>query len=161
MRKKEQDWIFDTDTCRCDLRSAGVLLQDGKVFLQRSAGGSEYALPGGHVRAGETTEHALLREWQEEMGVRVVCDRLLWVEECFWQQGGRQMHNLCFYYLIHLADGEALPDTGAFVPHRDNARVEAGYLSAEKLQEQVVYPDFLKTQLHALPLHPVHMVTEA
>lgn len=67
MKKIEQDWIFDTDTCRCDLRSAGVLLQDGKVFLQRSAGGSEYALPGGHVRAGETTEHALLREWQEEM----------------------------------------------------------------------------------------------
>ena len=64
----EKDWIFRTDEYICDLRTVGVLVRDGKLLVQRDRDGSEYALPGGHVKIGETTADGLVRE------------RMSWVE---------------------------------------------------------------------------------
>ena len=49
----DKDWIFRTDEYICDLRTVGVLVRDGKLLVQRDRDGSEYALPGGHVKIGE------------------------------------------------------------------------------------------------------------
>ena len=51
----DKDWIFKADEYICDLRTVGVLIRDGKLLVQRDRDGSEYALPGGHVKIGETT----------------------------------------------------------------------------------------------------------
>ena len=50
-----------------------VLVRDGKLLVQRDRDGSEYALPGGHIKIGETTvdgivmlswDGCLLKNWQ-------------------------------------------------------------------------------------------------
>ncbi len=75
---KNQDWLFATDECICDLRTVAVLVKDNKVLVQRDKDGNEYALPGGHVKIGETLEEGLIRETQEEMGVKIASKRMLW-----------------------------------------------------------------------------------
>ena len=67
----EKDWLFRTDEYICDLRTVGVLVRDGKLLVQRERNGSEYALPGGHVKIGETTADGLIREYKEETGVDI------------------------------------------------------------------------------------------
>ena len=96
----EKDWIFRTDEYICDLRTVGVLVRDGKLLVQRDRDGSEYALPGGHVKIGETTADGLVREYKEETGADIQVEKLLWTEECFWEWNGTQAHNIAFYYLI-------------------------------------------------------------
>ena len=81
----DRDWLFKSADSICELRVAAVLVEHGRVLVQREAGGGEYALPGGHVRIGETLEDALKRELFEETGLRVACGRLLWSEESFWR----------------------------------------------------------------------------
>ena len=49
-----QDWIFVVDNNICDVRTVGVLVRDGKILVQRDRDGNEYALPGGHIKIGET-----------------------------------------------------------------------------------------------------------
>ena len=61
-----KDRIFRTDEYICDLRTVGVLVRDGKLLVQRDRDGSEYALPGGHVKIGESTADGLVREYKEE-----------------------------------------------------------------------------------------------
>lgn len=150
-----KDWLFKGENYLCDLRAAGVLIRDGKLLVQRDKNGVEYALPGGHVQVGETTENALKREFQEEMGIDIQIKRLLWTEECFWTWHGRQVHNLCFYYLI---DGD-IADNGAFVPHHDNDSVVYGYLPLEELENVTLYPAFLKERIFTLGEHSEHFVT--
>ena len=58
----EKDWIFTTDGYICELRTAAVFVKENKVLVQRERGGSEYALPGGHVKAGERLEDASLKK---------------------------------------------------------------------------------------------------
>lgn len=50
----DKDWLFVTDEYICDLRTVAVFIKDDKILVQRDRDGSEYALPGGHIKIGET-----------------------------------------------------------------------------------------------------------
>ena len=67
------DWLFEIDNNICDLRAAGILIKNNKIVVQRDKSGSEYAIPGGHVKICETTEEALIREYKEETCADVRC----------------------------------------------------------------------------------------
>ena len=113
----EKDWLFATDAYICDLRTVAVVMKDNKVLVQREKDGTEYALPGGHVKIGETLEEGLIREMREEMGADILCRRLIWSEECFWEWHGRKAHGIAFYYLAEFAE---------------NAEIFAGRLAADR-----------------------------
>ena len=157
----EKDWLFSAEDYICDVRTAGVLVRDGKILLQRDAGGNEYALPGGHIKIGETLEAGLIREYMEETGAVIRCQRLLWSEECFWNWNGRQAHNIAIYYLIALEDGSDIPDTGEFISQKDNCNVLLGWLPVEALESITVYPSFLKEEIYHLDDPIKHFVTKA
>ena len=156
-----KDWMFRTDEYICDLRTVGVLIRDGKLLVQRDREGSEYALPGGHVRIGETTADGLVREYREETGARIRVGRLLWTEECFWEWNGTQAHNIAFYYRIELTEDSDIPDTGEFVSHKDNCDVLLGWMPIERLADVTIYPEFIREQIFDLDAQPQHFVTRA
>ena len=58
---KDKDWLFSSDEYICDLRTVAVLVQDGKILVQRERNGNEYALPGGHVKIGEPMKYFVSR----------------------------------------------------------------------------------------------------
>lgn len=91
----EKDWLFSTDEYICELRTVVVLVKENKILVQKDRNGNEYALPGGHVKIGETLENGLIREITEEIGVKIKCNRLLWSEECFWEWNKKQVHKYC------------------------------------------------------------------
>lgn len=93
----EKDWLFASNEFFCDLRTVGVLVRNNKILVQRDKNGNEYALPGGHIKIGETLENGLIREYREETGVDINIKRLLWSEECFWEYKGKQAHNIAFF----------------------------------------------------------------
>ena len=148
------DWLFERDQRICHLRVTGLLLHNNRLLVQRS--GNEYALPGGHLRFGETMEETLIREYREETGAEIVCDRLLWTEENFWRWGDKPAHNIGFYYLIHLADDQAIPD--GFRPMGDNPGVEIGWVALDELPDLRLYPTFLAEEIHHLDEAPKHFI---
>ena len=154
----DKDWIFTTEEYTCDLRVAAVLVKDNRILVQRDKDGSEYALPGGHVKIGETLEAGLIRETMEEMGVQTECKKLLWSEECFWEWNGRQAHNISFYYLIEVCNGFEIPDTGEFVSQKDNCDVVIGWMPIEQIQNVTIYPEFLKEEIYHLDGPMKHFV---
>ena len=150
------DWLFHGEQGICHVRVAGVLLRDHKLLAQGVRGGNEYALIGGHLQFGETLEEALIREFREETGVDIRCQRLLWTEENFWTWNGVKAHNLAFYYLID-CDDTAFPD--APTPSKDNDQVVCEWLPLDRLADCNIYPAFLKQEIFHLPESPKHFVT--
>ncbi len=148
------DWRFTTEEGICHVRVAGILVREGRLLVQND--GSAYAIPGGHLRFGETTEEALLREFQEEMGIDIVCRRLLWTEENFWQWGAKKTHNLGYYYLVELSEGCTAPKAGARM--KDNSSVCFDWLPTDSLDGGTIYPEFLKTELCRLDGPPKHFI---
>ena len=154
-----KDWIFATEEYTCGLRVAAVLIKDNKLLVQRDKDGTEYALPGGHVKIGETLENALIRETMEEIGVQIKCKQLLWNEECFWEWNGRQAHNISFYYLIEMCNGYDIPDNGDFVAQKDNCNVVIGWMPIEQLKNETVYPEFIREEIYHLDGPMKHFVS--
>ena len=156
----KRDWMFAVENSICDLRTVGVLIKDGKVLVQRDRGGNEYALPGGHVKIGETLEDGLVREFKEETDADIKCVRMLWSEECFWRWNGKEAHNIAFYYLIELDSGSDIPDAGEFLAHKDNCNVVIGWMPIEEIKTVTIYPEFFKTEINDLGGAIKHFVSK-
>ncbi len=53
------------------VKSAGIILRDGKILVTRTKGKEVFINPGGKLEPGETPEAALVRELREELGIKV------------------------------------------------------------------------------------------
>ncbi|MDE6111611.1 MAG: NUDIX domain-containing protein, partial [Eubacterium sp.] len=144
----ENDWLFKGKNYTCNFRSVGVLIKDNKLLVQRDKNGNVYALPGGHVKIGENSVNSLIREFKEETGADITCNRLIWTEECFWEWNGKSTNTIAFYYLISLNDKNTIPDNGEFISQKDNCNVLLGWVSLDKLSELTIYPSFLKDKIN-------------
>lgn len=141
------DWLFTTENGICHVRVAGILLRENRLLVQRDSEGA-YALPGGHLGFDETTDEALRREFKEELGLDILCKRLLWTEENFWRWGGKDAHNLGYYYLVQLSEGSSAPKAGTAM--KDNSKICFDWLPIDSLEDAVLYPEFLKTEISHL-----------
>ena len=151
------DWLFESENGICDVRVSGLIVKDNKILVQRPKNKNEYALPGGHLKFGETTKEALKREYKEETGADIICRRLLWVEECFWKWNGKPPHNISFYYLADFcSDFSFLEEFKSF---KDNDDMLYGWISIDKLNNIEIYPQFLKKEIFNLSEYPKHFVS--
>lgn len=116
------------------------------MLLQRASDDQAYAFPGGHVNFGETSADAVVREFKEETTADIAPLRLLWVGENFFPWGGRDCHQICFYYLVTLRDETQLPSDRSFS-------------GIDELDQQRIPLEFSwidLSDLDAIPLYPVH-----
>ena len=142
-----KDWLFSDDSYICNFRSVGVLIRDGKILVQRDKNGTEYALPGGHVKVGETAEASIIREYKEETGADITCDRMIWIDESFWKWGKKDAHTIAFYFLVSLHSRIDIPDNGEFFSQKDNCDVVLKWMPIDELGDITIYPTYLKDKI--------------
>lgn len=153
------DWLFRGDNYICNFRSVGVIIKNNKLLVQRNKDGSVYALPGGHVKIGESSVDSLIREYQEETGANILCERLLRTEERFWKWNKRLANTIAFYYLINLCNDTDIPDNGEFIPKKDNYNVVLGWIHLDEFKSLIVYPSFLKEEILNISDYTKHFIT--
>ena len=80
------------------VRATAVLIENGNILLVEQKIGASvqraWSLPGGAVEPGETLEACLVREMQEETGLHVAIERLLYV--CDRIADGRHVVHITF-----------------------------------------------------------------
>ena len=152
---KHEDLVFS-------YRVGGILIQNGKILLQRPIG-DDCAIIGGHVAALETTKQTLQREFSEELHADIQVGRLMAVGEIFFPWGKRPCHQICLYYEVHLSDPAAIPGEGSFWGYDDfdNQRIDLEYLwiPLEKLKEITVYPQELIPHIVSGSTETLHFIS--
>lgn len=103
------------------IRVAGILVQDGKILLVRHEKNdkSYWLIPGGGVDFGESAEEALIREFQEEVGLPIQVGPLVLVHDSIPPNRHRQVLNLYFtvtatHTNIHVTPDAVLRDAAFY-----------------------------------------------
>ena len=149
---------FDEDHIRFTNRVVGVAFDRDRVLLHRTDDMTFWALPGGRAELLEPSPQTLVREMQEEIGVAVQADRLLWVVENFFTYGPRQHHELGLYFLMHLPVDSPLRHQTTFVGHEGDMAIHFEWHPVDTLKNIALYPLFLRTGLQAPPATTVHII---
>jgi len=111
-----------------DLAASVAIIQDGQILLTKRADFEVWALPGGHVEAGESFAEAAVREAREETGLEVQLTRLVGIYFApGWPTGDN--HNVLF---------AAKPIGGALRPQAGEV-IEERYFDPRALPEPLIW----------------------
>ena len=93
---KEKEYSFH-------YRVVGVIVKDDKYLVQNIGGKDYYVLPGGHVRIGESSDDALIREVREELEIDILKKdfRLFCYHENIYEKNNRVEHWIEQYYIVN------------------------------------------------------------
>jgi 8-oxo-dGTP pyrophosphatase MutT (NUDIX family) len=117
---------------RTQIRAAGVLVVGGAVLLENAIGTDLWNLPGGRLEDAETLRLAVRREFQEETGIGVVSEELLFVHENFFPLGGDVMREYGFYFRVRALDPALSP---AVPPTSREARFRYAWNAVDRLHQ--------------------------
>ena len=156
------DLTFRTGEGRLNVRACAVIVDRGRILAMHDERSPYYYLPGGRVRLHEAAESAVLREVREELECGGEIVRPLWVHQSFFTEDvdGERYHEICFYFLVRLADDGIAERREPFTLWEDGKKRHVfEWLPMDTLRERYFYPLFLKERLPDLPGVPELLTT--
>lgn len=96
-----QDIRIKADDVTYKVRAGGLVQYEDKYLIVKMGVGSYWCVPGGHLEWFENSEHAVIREVEEETAMPVKVKHLFLLHENFYYNVKNQkFHEICFYYLL-------------------------------------------------------------
>ena len=134
-------------------RVCAVIIANNKILAMHDERSPYFYLPGGRVQMGETAEHAVVREVEEELNITPEIIRPLWLNQSFFTEDVDHLHyhEICVHFLMDIV-GTGLLDRGdRFTLHEGRHTHDFEWLAFERLRDEYFYPIFLKTDIFNLP----------
>ena len=149
------DISFVSGRGKFNFRVCAVMISDGKLLAMHDERSPYFYLPGGRVQMGETSEHAVIQEAEEELHISPKIVRPLWLNQGFFTEDVDQLryHELCVYYLMDISDTDLLSRGERFTLREGAHTHDFEWLAFERLRDEYFYPVFLKTAIFQLPDH--------
>lgn len=147
------DISFKVGNEKFNYRVCAMIISDGKILAMHDERSPYYYLPGGRVSIGETAEHAVIREIQEELGIVSRIVRPLWLNQAFFTEDVDHLHyhELCIYFLMDIKDTDLLSRGKNFKVNEGNRIHTFEWLEFDRLKNEYFYPLFLKKDIFNLP----------
>ena len=104
------DISFKVNNEKFNYRVCAMIISDNKILAMHDERSPYFYLPGGRVELGETAEHAVVREVQEELCVTTKVIRPLWLNQAFFTEDVDKLnyHELCLYFLMDISETDIL-----------------------------------------------------
>ena len=154
------DLTFRTENGIFNYRVCAVIVHDNKLLAMKNDHTPYYFLPGGRVDLHESADDAIVRELKEELGIEASIVRPLWFAQSFFieDESLEKFHELCIYYLVDVSDTDLINRQHFAGLVTWNHEVFE-WLDIDTLEEQYLYPLFIKERIHYLPAR-FEMLTE-
>jgi 8-oxo-dGTP pyrophosphatase MutT (NUDIX family) len=149
---------FSTSKGKFSFRVAGVCIHEGKLLVHRSSKDTYWALPGGRLEVGESTEDGLRREMMEEIGEDVSLLGLYSIAENFFTYEGEEVHELGFYYHMRLLEDSPLLEQEEFEGIEGEVKLHYRWIPLASLDEITLYPLVLAKKIKRGEMAFSHMM---
>ena len=145
------DCAFRTEEGRFYYCVRAIIIRDNKLLAMHDEVSPYFYLPGGKVAMGETAEEAVLREVLEEFKIKAKIVRPLWLCQNFFtlKQKNEKYHEIGLYFLLDIPKGTLTENE--FVLKEGKHTLRFNWLEIEKLKDEFLYPEFIKSEVANLP----------
>ncbi len=150
---------FKSNAIRFTYRVGGILMQNEHVLCQAVPEEGFFFLPGGRAELGEPASTSIVREMQEELGVLMEIERLLYVVENFYAEPEYSSHELGLYFLMTTpADSYLIQSLEPFdrVDEAGN-HLRFEWLPIAQLETLPILPPIFQTVLKDIPESTLHI----
>lgn len=153
---------FKVENKEFTMRSAGIILNNGKVLFQKRKGDKFWALPGGKVELMEKSEDAIVREIEEELNIKnAKVERLLYLNELFFNFKGTDVHQIAFYYLVSLPeDSYVIEKEGVWDGVEEDKDIIYTWLELSNIENELIQPLFLNKELQEITPVFKHLIQD-
>ena len=144
-----------------NIRAGAILLRKDGRFLMMGNEHFDYLYAvGGRLHFGETAEEAVIREVEEETGVRLRVNRLGFVHETYFISDaapriGETIYEISFYFYMEVPE-DFHPVCNSRT--EDNSREFLVWTSPD--DPRTLYPEFFRTELRNPVPYVRHFVTD-
>ena len=146
-------------------RVGGIIIKNGKILLHSDPHVEFWVVPGGSAKPFEASDKAVIREFQEEIGLSVTVERLLFIIENSFEFSNTKFHGLELMFLVTPNDTTKILEQEEFIgietDHGDDYYGEGDltltyrWFAPSELDSIVIEPQVLKEALKNIPNHPV------
>lgn len=145
---------YTTSSGKFSLRSAALVISDNRLLVARSDKYDCYYTVGGGIRENEPSDKAIVRELYEETGCHLEVDRLVFIQERFFQCENASHHEVVFFYLMKNANIQLQNGVNT-----DQQNEHLYWVPIEGLEKINLVPAFLKTAIQNIPNEITHIVS--
>lgn len=151
--------IKDADNM-INIRVAGIIIKDGRVLMVKNLRSDYIYSLGGRLKFGESAEQGVVREVEEETGIRLEIDRLGFIHENFFigstpSKMDKSVYEITFYFYMKVPQ-DFYVETDAPTP--DDERETLVWLDWHS--DERYYPQFFRTELDNPSQEIKHIVTD-
>lgn len=157
---QERDMTVPCGNGLINIRVGAIIVKNGRFLMAGNERADYLYSVGGRIKFGETAEEAVVREVQEETGVRMEIDRLGFIHENYFYgdaptNRGKLIYEISFFFYMIVPD-DFTPDSDSFT--EDGSKEYLTWVLPD--DDRKMYPLFFRTEL----LHPEktvkHFVTD-
>ena len=141
-----------------NVRACAIIIHNSKVLVHKSIDKNHYALLGGRVSIGESSDQTVRREVKEELGKDIELIKYLTTVENFFEINGSKYHEILFIHKAEFVNEEdkLIESTLKNIEGKDYIQYE--WLPLDKIDEYPLKPEVVKNVLkgNVFPVHKVN-----
>ena len=128
-------------------RAVGVIKKNNKILFQQRVGDDYWALPGGAIETLERSKDVVVRELEEEIGIKdTKVIRPLWFVEYFFKLEGVIWHQYIIGHLIDIYDEEIINKDIIKGIEKDK-NIIYKWIDIQDIKNSNIKPNYLKEKL--------------
>lgn len=128
-------------------RVATLIKSNNKILLHKSKEDDFYAIPGGRIMIGETSENALKREFIEEIGAKITIKNYLGTVENFFEYNEKKYHEVMIVYESNFDSDSNFYKKERIIGLEGNGKIEFIWKTIDEIKELDLRPLFLKENI--------------
>lgn len=148
------DINFSEENNRFNFRVAAYITYKDQMLIQKDDVVDFFNLPGGRVKINENTNSAIRRELKEELELKDISPKLMYVAENSFTWQGKHVQELLFVYHLELTEEEyKLLPNGKKIANTDSEKIY--WVSKTEVKKKKCLP----TLIYDLPKLDVGAIT--
>ena len=153
------DATVNMDKYVLNIRSAVLIVHNNKVLLHKNVNEEYYALLGGRVQLGESSDNTAIREVKEELGKEIVLNGYCCTVENMFLHKGKEYQEILFVYFGEFVDDDdkKIEETLKNIEGREE--LEYQWVEIGEFENYDIRPLAVK-QVLANGVFPLHVVND-